>query len=109
MIDPQIPKFNNYLANAGEKLGEMFVILLLSMDDFYLNDEGLEIAKAIINETRTKVLFSDINEMTSCPLRYRVPEVLNLSLLVISQTENQTLKYLFTDKLTKESAVKFVN
>jgi hypothetical protein len=87
--DPQIPKFNNYLVEAGEKMGKMFDILLLLMDDFYLNDEGLDIAKAIINKTETKMLFSDINEMTSCSLKYEVLEVLDLSILVFLTTESK--------------------
>jgi hypothetical protein len=42
----------------------------------------------IVNETGTKVLFTDINEITNCLIKYRVLKVLDSSILVILSTEN---------------------
>lgn len=102
-------KINSFVSDYYLEHKQMFVVLMLEMEDFYLTEENIELARKIKDETGLNVTYSDIENSQYLSIRYGLPDSLDSTLAVIDNTGSREFKYMINDKLTAENAIKFIN
>ena len=105
---PSFLKFNSYLAGMYEESHQVYAILMLAMEDFYLTNEQLELARKLRDDGKINVTFVDLENTQSLALRYGIPDSLDSTLAIIDVSGERAIKYILPDPLTAESAIAFV-
>jgi len=104
---PEFMKFNSYVAELYESRHQLYAVLMLAMEDFYLTPEQLELARSLQAEG-INVSYSDLENNQILALRHGIPDSLDSTLCVIDARGNRTFKYMLPDELNVENAVKFI-
>jgi len=106
---PEFSKLNSYLATDYENENQIFAILLISMEDFYLSPQQLEIARKIRQETGINITYTDIENSQIVSFRYGLPDSLDSTMAIIDSRGDRITKYMISKPLTGDNAVEFVN
>jgi hypothetical protein len=108
-IQPEFSKLNSGTAGQLEQDAQVFAVLLLVMEDFYLTPEHLQLARNLKDRTGVNVTYADVENSQICIFRYGLPDSLDSTMGVIDVRGDRLMKYMLTDPLSLESAEKLVN
>lgn len=106
---PEFPKVSSQILNAWESQKQMYVILLLSMDDFYLTQDQLDLIHQIKEHAGVNVTYSDIENSAVVGMTYGLVDVLDSSMAIIDARGDRTFKYMLGKELTAENALELIN
>jgi hypothetical protein len=106
---PEFVKFNPVTAHWHERHNRTFLVLMLVMEDFYLTPAQLELARGIRDRTGLNVTYSDNENNQILAMRYGLPDSLDSTMAVIVPAGQKHKKYMMSDPLTLENAVKFAD
>jgi hypothetical protein len=104
---PEFVKFNSVTAHWHERLNRTFLVLMLVMEDFYLTPAQLELARGIHDRTGLNVTYSDNENNQLLSMRYGLPDSLDSTMAAIVPVGKKRKKYMMTEPLTLDNAVKF--
>ena len=105
---PEISRINSFIASSYERSQQTFVILMLAMDDFYLSQENLELARAIKEKANINVTYTDIENMQFVGMSYGLPDVLDSTMAIIDASTNRIYKYMLSKELNEENALELI-
>lgn len=104
-LNAKFSKLTSSVADLYEHYRKPFAVLMLSMDDFYLNEEQIEIANALY-ESGINVSYVSIENNEVGSYRYGLPDSLDSTMAIVDVSKG-IKKYIMKDKLTKQSALDF--
>jgi thiol-disulfide isomerase/thioredoxin len=105
---PEFSKINSYVAAQYERTNQTFAILMLAMDDFYLSQENLDLARNIKAQTGINVTYTDIENSQFAGMAYGLPDSLDSTMAIIDASTNRIFKYMLSSELTLENAVALI-
>jgi hypothetical protein len=105
---PEFLKLNSYVASLYERTNQTFAILMLEMDDFYLSQENLDLARDIYKRTGINVTYTDIENSQFAGFAYSLPDSLDSTMAVIDASKQRLFKYMLPNELTLENAVALI-
>jgi hypothetical protein len=108
-IYPEFVKFNPVTAHWHERHNRTFLVLMLVMEDFYLTPAQLELARGIRDRTGLNVTYSDNENNQILTTRYGLPNSLDSTMAVIVPAGQKHKKYMMSDPLTLDNAVRFAD
>lgn len=106
---PEFPKITSQVAAMWESQKQMYIILMLQMDDFYLTQEQLDLARKLKEQTGLNITYSDIESSHVTGTMYGLSDVLDSTMAIIDGRGERTFKYMLDKELSLETAVEFVN
>ena len=105
---PELSRINTFIAADYERSKQIFAILMLSMDDFYLSQENLELAHAIKDKANINVTYTDIENSQFVGINYGLPDSLDSTLAIIDASGQRVMKYMLPNELTIENALALI-
>ncbi|KAH0793774.1 hypothetical protein GPJ56_002326 [Histomonas meleagridis] len=106
---PEFLKLNGAVIGQYEREKQIYVVLMLVMEDFYLSKEQLELARKIKEETGLNVTYCDVENSQILSFRYGLPDSLDSTLAVIDHSKDRELKYMLKDQLNLDNALKLID
>ena len=106
---PEFSRINSYVASDYEQTKQVFAILMLSMDDFYLSQENLDLARAIKEKADINVTYMDIENSAFVGMTYGLPDSLDSTMAVIDASGNRIFKYMLSSELNEKNALELID
>ena len=106
---PEFSRINSYVSGEYESTKQIFAILMLSMDDFYLSQENLDLARAIKEKADINVTYMDLENSAFVGMTYGLPDSLDSTMAIIDASGNRLFKYMLSSELNEKNALELID